>query len=59
MQQDQKVSERALKRRTRKGIPDSMRGIAWPALANCEKNIPDGYGKGYLGKQAWMKNLLN
>ena len=48
-----------IKRRARKGIPDSVRSSAWPALVNAESLIPDGFGKGYLGKQAWMKSLLN
>jgi len=33
MQQKLKNDVKALKRRARKGIPDSVRGSAWPSLA--------------------------
>jgi hypothetical protein len=54
-----KVSDSDLKRRARKGIPDSVRGSAWPILAESQKHIPEQYQKNLLGKQAWMKSLLN
>ena len=59
MQLGQKVSEKDLKRRARKGIPDSVRGLAWPMLAQADQQIPHQFTKSFLGKQAWMKNLLN
>jgi hypothetical protein len=48
-----------MKRRARKGIPDSVRGSAWPILVQSDKQIPEKYQKNLLGKQAWMKSLLN
>jgi hypothetical protein len=33
IQRGEKVSEDLLKSRARKGIPDSMRGTAWPILS--------------------------
>lgn len=48
-----------IKRRARKGIPDSVRGSAWPILANSTEFIPSQFTKSFLGKQAWMKTLLN
>lgn len=48
-----------MKRRARKGIPDSMRGSAWPVLANSDSFMPEGLGTNSLGRQAWMKGLLN
>lgn len=59
LQMGQKVSESDLKRRARKGIPDSVRGSAWPILAQSDKQIPAQFQKNLLGKQAWMKSLLN
>ena len=32
-----------LKSRARKGIPDSVRGIAWPILADTDNIIPHEY----------------
>ncbi len=45
-----------LKSRARKGIPDSIRGIAWPILAGTENIIPSEYQES--GKQEWMRDLL-
>ena len=45
-----------LKSRSRKGIPDSIRGIAWPILADSDNVIPKEFQDG--GKQEWMKSLL-
>lgn len=45
-----------LKTRARKGIPDSIRGIAWPILAGADDIIPIAYKEG--GKQEWMRDLL-
>jgi hypothetical protein len=45
-----------LKTRARKGIPDSIRGIAWPILAGADQIIPLDYKEG--GKQEWMRDLL-
>ena len=59
MQQKLKNDEKALKRRVRKGIPDSVRGSAWPSLAQSDQFIPNSHGVNALGKQAWMKSLLN
>lgn len=59
IQSGQKVSESDLKRRARKGIPDSVRGVVWPILALSDQQIPHQFTKTFLGKQAWMKNLLN
>lgn len=59
MQQNLKNDAKVLKRRARKGIPDSIRGSAWPSVAQSEKIIPAGHGINALGKQAWMKSLLN
>jgi hypothetical protein len=33
-------SKRILKRRARKGIPDSMRGSVWPTLADASRQTP-------------------
>ena len=49
-------SNSKLKSRTRKGIPDSIRGVAWPILAGADQIVPEDYGEG--GKQDWMKDLL-
>jgi len=49
-------SYRKLKSRARKGIPDSIRGVAWPILAGADQIVPECYGEG--GKQEWMKDLL-
>jgi hypothetical protein len=59
MHLNEKVSEKDLKRRARKGIPDSVRGTAWPTLLSSTDVIPEKYSKTFLGKQAWMKTLLN
>lgn len=45
-----------LKSRTRKGIPESIRGIAWPILAGVDHILPTDYKEG--GKQEWMRDLL-
>ena len=37
-------SSRKLKSRTRKGIPDSIRGVAWPILAGADQIVPAEYG---------------
>ena len=49
-------SSRKLKSRTRKGIPDSIRGVAWPVIAGADQIVPIDYGAG--AKQEWMKDLL-
>ena len=59
MQLGEKVKETDLKRRARKGIPDSVRSSALPTLAVAHEAIPSNYTKTFLGKQAWMKSLLN
>ena len=46
-----------LKTRARKGIPDSIRGIAWPILAGVDNIIPEEHKEG--GKQEWMRDLLH
>ena len=46
-----------LKTRARKGIPDSIRGIAWPILAGVDNVIPAEYAAGG-GKQEWLRDLL-
>ena len=46
-----------LKTRARKGIPDSIRGIAWPILAGVDNVIPAEYEAGG-GKQEWLRDLL-
>lgn len=46
-----------LKTRARKGIPDSIRGVAWPILAGTENVVPEEYVEG--GKQEWMRDLLH
>ena len=33
-------SYRKLKSRARKGIPDSIRGVAWPILAGSDHTVP-------------------
>ena len=43
-----------LKSRARKGIPDSVRGYAWPVLAGAERVLP----REYVSKQEWMRDLL-
>ena len=53
---DGKQQHSKLKSRGRKGIPDSIRGIAWNILTNSHLVVPDEYGTG--GKQLWMKELL-
>jgi hypothetical protein len=40
VQMGDKVSEDLLKSRARKGIPDSLRGTAWPILAKAAEQIP-------------------
>ena len=45
-----------LKSRARKGIPDSIRGIAWPTIAGADNVVPALYSEG--GKQEWMRHLL-
>ena len=45
-----------LKRRVRKGIPDSMRGLAWPILSKSEDVIPAEFEAS--GNAAWMRSLL-
>ena len=45
-----------LKSRARKGIPDSVRGIAWPIIAGTDQVVPEEYNEG--GKQEWMRDLL-
>lgn len=45
-----------LKSRTRKGIPESIRGIAWPILAGIDHILPPDYKES--GKQEWMRDLL-
>jgi len=48
--------EELLKSRSRKGIPDSMRGAAWPFLAQIDDwKIPEAYGGDV---QFWMSCLL-
>jgi hypothetical protein len=59
VQMGEKVSQKDFKRRARKGIPDSIRCLAWPILAQSDLQIPHQFTKTFLGKQAWMKNLLN
>jgi hypothetical protein len=59
IQQDQKVDIETLKRRARKGIPDSIRGSAWPILTQSDRVIPSNYGWGTAAKQEWMKIFLN
>jgi hypothetical protein len=49
-------SHSKLKKRSRKGIPDSIRGIAWPILAGIDEIVPNLYEEG--GKQEWMRDLL-
>jgi len=49
-------SHSKLKKRSRKGIPDSIRGIAWPILAGIDNVIPSMYKE--TGKQEWMRDLL-
>lgn len=56
LQKSGKVSSK-LKTRTRKGIPDSIRGIAWPILAGIDQIVPEEYKQG--GKQEWMRDLLH
>ena len=46
-----------LKSRARKGIPDSIRGIAWPILAGADTIIREEHKQG--GKQEWMRDLLH
>ena len=45
-----------VKTRARKGIPESVRGIAWPILVKADDNLPAEFAEG--GKQEWMKTLL-
>jgi hypothetical protein len=55
IQRGEKVSEDLLKSRARKGIPDSMRGTAWPILSKASQQIPlefDG------DCQTWIRSLL-
>lgn len=59
MQLGEKVSEKDVKRRARKGIPDGVRGSAWPTLCQSSQCIPSQYSKNFVGKQSWMKTLLN
>ena len=52
-------ANRKLKSRARKGIPDSIRGVAWPILAGVEHIIPECYiENGERSKKEWMKDLL-
>ena len=39
---ENKVDDK-IKKRGRKGIPDSMRGIAWPIITKSSKIIPTDY----------------
>ena len=51
------ISDQALlKKRVRKGIPDSMRGLAWPILSKSDDVIPTEFYDG--GSQVWMRSLL-
>ena len=50
-------ASRKLKSRARKGIPDSIRGIAWPILAGIDQIVPEEHQGG--GKQEWMRELLH
>lgn len=43
LQLSEKISESDLKRRARKGIPDGVRGSAWPTLAYSNEAIPENY----------------
>ena len=36
----EKIDRKKLKSRARKGIPDSMRGLAWPILSNSDDVVP-------------------
>ena len=53
----QKIDHAKLKSRARKGIPDSMRGLAWPILSKSDEVIPTEHYDG--GKQQWMRTLLS
>ena len=55
IQKGKTVSSRVLKRRARKGIPDSMRGSVWPILAEGQKQIPKEFD-GVVSD--WIKYLL-
>ena len=39
----QKIDMHKLKSRARKGIPDSMRGFAWPVLTKSDDAVPIEY----------------
>ena len=39
-------ASRKLKSRARKGIPDSIRGIAWPILAGIDQIVPEEHQHG-------------
>lgn len=39
----QKIDMHKLKSRARKGIPDSMRGFAWPVLSKSDDTLPIEY----------------
>ena len=54
-----KIDIPKLKSRARKGIPDSMRGIAWPTLSKSEDVLPIEYSQdGSRAKQNWVRGLL-
>jgi hypothetical protein len=59
LQLGERVAQRVIKRRARKGIPDAVRGSAWPTLARSTDAIPAEYPKTFQGKQNWMKSMLN
>ena len=52
-----KIDRKKLKSRARKGIPDSMRGLAWPILSNSDDVVPVEHYDG--GKQQWVRALLS
>ena len=41
-----KIEHKKLKSRARKGIPDSMRGLAWPILSKSDDVVPVEYYEG-------------
>ena len=50
-----KFSDKKLKERCRKGIPDYLRGRAWPAISNSKAMVPRQFASDI---KAWVKELL-
>ena len=50
-----KFSDKKLKERCRKGIPDYLRGRAWPVISNARAMIPRQYASDC---GAWVRELL-